>query len=116
MQPNVSISKAIEHLAAASKAMPTEGGDVITFRLRSLLIIANQIFDPHLSPDIQSQHERFSREVLDPAYRMVTAEVMAFVEVAQTLDVVLHAVSQAQSDISTLTVHAIHGDCDRQQR
>jgi hypothetical protein len=115
MQPNVSIAKANDHLAAAEKIAP-KGYDTIPFRIEALLITARQILEPHLTPDIPTQHERFAREVLEPAYRLVTPEVIAFVEMAQSLDVALRAVSQTQSDMSALILHAIHGDCERPQR
>jgi hypothetical protein len=110
MQPNVSASKAADLLAAAGRMVPADN-DPVSFQLRSLMITAKQIFDPHASPNIPAQRERFHREVLEPAARLVAPEVIAFVERAQQLDVALRAVSQAQSDMSALIVHAIHGDC-----
>jgi hypothetical protein len=115
MQPNVSIAKANDHLVAAAKVAP-KGYDTIPFRIEALLITARQILDPHLTPDIPTQRQRFAREVLEPAYRLVTPEVIAFIESAQALDVALRAVSQTQSDMSALILHAIHGDCERPQR
>jgi hypothetical protein len=110
MQPNVSASKAADLLTVAGRMVPADN-DPVSFQLRSLMITAKQIFDPHVSPNIPAQRERFHREVLEPAARLVTPEVIAFVERAQQLDVALQAVSQAQSDMSALIVHAIHGDC-----
>ena len=110
MQPNVSASKAADLIEAANKMVPTDN-DPVSFRLRALMITAKQIFDPHVSPNIPAQRERFHREVLEPAARLVTPEVIAFVERAQQIDVALQAVSQAQSEMSSLIVHAIHGDC-----
>ncbi len=110
MQPNVSASKAADLLEAAGRMVPTDN-DPISFQLRSLMITARQIFDPHVSPNIPAQRERFHREVLEPAARIVTPEVIAFVERAQQIDVALQAVAQAQSEMSALVVHAIHGDC-----
>lgn len=115
MQPNVSVGKAVDRLAAADKLMPTDN-DSVSFQLRSLMITAKQIFDPHASPNIPVQSENFHRQVLEPAYRLVTPEVISFVERAQQLDVALQAVSQAQSDMSALIVHAIHGDCSASER
>jgi hypothetical protein len=115
MQPNVSLAKANERLAAAHKIPITEG-DSVSFRLRALLITADQILDPHLSPDIAAQRERFDRQVLEPAYRAVTPEVISFVEAAQQLDLALRAVSQTQSDMSALILRAIHGDCGPPER
>jgi hypothetical protein len=115
MQPNVSVAKAMERLAAANKLVPTDN-DSISFQLRTLMITANQIFDPHASPNIPVQSENFHRQVLEPAFRLVTPEVISFVERAQQLDVALQAVSQAQADMSALIVHAIHGDCSASQR
>lgn len=110
MQPNVSASKAADLLAVAGRMVPADN-DPVSFQLRALMITAKQIFDPHVSPNIPAQRERFHREVLEPAARLVTPEVIAFVERTQQLDVALQAVSQAQSDMSALIVHAIHGDC-----
>lgn len=110
MQPNVSASKAADLLEAAGRMVPADN-DPVSFQLRSLMITAKQIFDPHVSPNIPAQRERFHREVLEPAARLVTPEVIAFVERAQQIDVALQAVSQAQSEMSALIVHAIHGDC-----
>jgi hypothetical protein len=110
MQPNVSASKAADLLAVAARVVPADN-DPVSFQLWALMITAKQIFDPHVSPNIPAQRERFHREVLEPAARLVTPEVIAFVERAQQLDVALQAVSQAQSDMSALIVHAIHGDC-----
>lgn len=110
MQPNVSASKAADLIEAAGRIVPTDN-DPVSFRLRSLMITARQIFDPHVSPNIPAQRERFHREVLEPAARIVTPEVIAFVERAQQIDVALQAVAQAQSEMSALIVHAIHGDC-----
>src|ERR1019366_9841630 len=110
MQPNVSASKAADLLEGAGRIVPPDN-DPVSFQLRSLMITAKQIFDPHVSPNIPAQRERFHREVLEPAARIVTPEVIAFVERAQQIDIALQAVSQAQSDMSALIVHAIHGDC-----
>jgi hypothetical protein len=115
MQPNVSLSKATDRLAVANKLVPTDN-ETVSYRLRALLITANQIFDPHASPDIPTQRERFHREVLEPAYRLVTPEVINFVEAAQQIDLALRTVSQAQSDMSALILHAIHGDCAPPER
>jgi hypothetical protein len=114
MQPNVSNSKVLDRLAAAHKIVPTDR-DSVSFRLRALLITADQIFDPHASPDVAAQRERFHREVLDPAHRLVTPEVISFVETAQQIDLALRTVSQTQSDMSALILHAIHGDCVQPQ-
>jgi len=114
MQPNVSISKVNDKIAAA-KSIVSQDRDPISFRLRSALITAGEIFDPHASPDLPSQRERFHRDVLDPAYRMVTPEVIAFVENIQQIDFVLKGAVQAESDMSALILHAIHGDCGPQQ-
>jgi hypothetical protein len=110
MQPNVSASKAADLLEAAGRIVPADN-DPVSFQLRSLMITAKQIFDPHNSPNIPAQRERFHREVLEPATRLVTPEVIAFVERAQQIDVALQAVAQAQSEMSALILHAIHGDC-----
>jgi hypothetical protein len=110
-QPNVSVARAIERLATADRLTPKDPSSAVSFQLSALLITAKQIFDPHRTPDIPVQRERFHREVLEPASRLVTPEVISFVERTQQLDVALQAVSQAQSDMSALTVHAIHGDC-----
>jgi hypothetical protein len=115
MQPNVSVAKAVDRLAAADKLVPTDN-DSVSFQLRSLMITAKQIFDPHASPNIPVQSENFHRQVLEPAYRLVTPEIISFVERAQQLDVALQAVSQAQSEMSALIVHAIHGDCTPSER
>ncbi len=115
MQPNVSVSKANDRLAVAHKIVPTDR-DTVSFSLRSLLITADQIFDPHVTADIGTQRERFHREVLEPAYRLVTPEVIGFVETAQQLDLALRSVSQTQSDMSALILHAIHGDCAPPER
>jgi len=115
MQPNVSLSKVVDQLTQANRLVPQDG-DPISFRLRALLITAGKIFDPHLSPDVAAQRERFHREVLEPAYRMVTPEVIGFVETAQQLDLALRSVTQSQSDMSALILHAIHGDCTPSER
>lgn len=115
MQPNVSISKVRDRLAEANKLVPQDR-DPVSFSLRALLITAGQIFDEHLSPDIAAQRERFHREVLEPAYRLVTPEVIGFVETAQQLDLALRSVSQTESDMSALILHAIHGDCTPPER
>jgi hypothetical protein len=110
MQPNVSISKASDQLAIARRLVPQDR-DSVSFSLRALVVTAGNILDPHLSPDIAAQREHFHREVLEPAYRLVTPEVINFVESAQQLDLALRSVSQAESDMSALILHAIHGDC-----
>jgi hypothetical protein len=115
MQPNVSISRAVDRLAEARKLVPQDR-DSVSFSLRALVIKADEIFDPHLSPDVAAQRERFHREVLEPAYRLVTPEVIAFVEAAQQLDQALRSVAQTESDMSALILRAIHGDCGAPER
>jgi hypothetical protein len=115
MQPNVSLSKVHDRLAEANKLVPQDR-DPVSMSLRALLITAGQIFEPHLSPDVAAQRERFHREVLEPAYRLVTPEVISFVESAQQLDLALRSVSQTESDMSALILHAIHGDCTPPER
>jgi len=115
MQPNVSLSKVHDRLAEARRLVPQDR-DQASFKLRALLITADQIFDPHQSPDVAAQRERFHREVLEPAYRLVTPEVIGFVESAQQLDLALRSVAQTESDMSALILHAIHGDCTPSER
>ena len=58
MQPNVSASKAADLLTAAGRLVPQDN-DSVSFQLRTLMITAHQIFDPHASPNIPVQRERF---------------------------------------------------------
>ena len=115
MQPNVSLAKALERLSVANQAVPKDN-DSISYQLRALLITAGQLLDSHATPDIPAQKESFHRQVLEPAYRLVTPEVISFVEAAQEFDVALKAVSLTQSDISALILHAVHGDCSATDR
>ena len=116
MQPNVSIEKANEKLAAAVRLLDADEDRRRAAQMKIHLIRGQQIIDPHQSPDIPTQRDRFSREVVVPAAALANEDLIAFVERAQELNAAIQATGDVAGQVSEQVVHAIHGDCAQPPR